>query len=164
MTGARARIEPWQEDDLGLLQALLGDPAMMVHLGGPEPAAKIADRHARYLRTDDQFRIVEAASGEAVGWVGFWPREWQGTQIYEIGWSVLPAYQGRGLARAATELAIDAAREAGGADTVHAYPAVDNAPSNALCRRLGFTLLGAFAFEYPPGHALQCNDWALALR
>ena len=29
------RIEPWGEDDLPLLDRLLGDPAMMEHLGGP---------------------------------------------------------------------------------------------------------------------------------
>jgi RimJ/RimL family protein N-acetyltransferase len=46
---------------------------------------------------------------------------------------------------------------------LHAFPAVDNAASNALCRSLGFTLLGAFDVEYPPGHALRCNDWALEL-
>jgi hypothetical protein len=30
------RIEPWGEDDLPLLEKLLGDPAMTEHLGGPE--------------------------------------------------------------------------------------------------------------------------------
>jgi hypothetical protein len=30
------RIEPWTEDDLPLVQALVGDPVMMEHLGGPE--------------------------------------------------------------------------------------------------------------------------------
>ena len=29
------RVEPWGEDDLPLLHRLLGDPAMMEHLGGP---------------------------------------------------------------------------------------------------------------------------------
>ena len=42
-------LEPWAEDDLPLLQALLGDPAMMEHLGGPETPEKIVERHGRYL-------------------------------------------------------------------------------------------------------------------
>ena len=33
--------------------------------------------------------------------VGYWDREWRGEQVYEMGWAVLPAYQGRGLATAA---------------------------------------------------------------
>jgi len=40
---------------------------------------------------------------------------------------------------------------------------VDNTPSNALCRRVGFTLVGTCDFEYPPGHAMRCHDWRLAL-
>jgi RimJ/RimL family protein N-acetyltransferase len=42
-------------------------------------------------------------------------------------------------------------------------PSVDNAPSNALCRKLGFTLLGPHEFEYPKGSWMQCNDWRLDL-
>jgi hypothetical protein len=29
-------IRPWSDGDLHLLERLLGDPAMNVHLGGPE--------------------------------------------------------------------------------------------------------------------------------
>jgi hypothetical protein len=45
-----------------------------------------------------------------------------------------------------------------------AFPNVDNAPSNAICRKLGFELLGAFEFEFPKGQRLTCNDWRLDLR
>jgi RimJ/RimL family protein N-acetyltransferase len=47
--------------------------------------------------------------------------------------------------------------------SIHAYPNVDNAPSNAICRKAGFTLLGPAEFEYPKGHWMTCNDWALEL-
>jgi hypothetical protein len=40
---------------------------------------------------------------------------------------------------------------------------VDNAASNAICRKLGFTLVEACEFEYPPGHFMRCNDWRLEL-
>jgi RimJ/RimL family protein N-acetyltransferase len=46
---------------------------------------------------------------------------------------------------------------------LHAYPSVDNAPSNAICPKLGFTLLGSYEFEYPPGRFMQCNDWRFDL-
>jgi hypothetical protein len=39
-----ARIEPWGEGDLPLLERLLADPAMMAHLGGPESREQIAKR------------------------------------------------------------------------------------------------------------------------
>jgi RimJ/RimL family protein N-acetyltransferase len=140
---------------LPLLRELLGDPEMMKHLGGPERAEKIADRQARYEQPGSrQFKIVDAATGEGVGWVGYWERDWRGEQVYEIGWSVLPAFQGGGIAGAATERSRRA---------VHAFPSVDNAPSNAICRKLGFTLLGPSEFEYPPGTFMRCNDWRLDL-
>lgn len=161
------RIEPWQSEDLPLLEALLGDPDMTKHIGGPESPAKIAERHARYLRHADlgegpQFRIV-LASGEAVGWVGYWERTWRDEIVYEIGWSVLPRFQGRGIAAAATRAAIAVARDHGRRRSIHAFPSVDNGPSNAICRKLGFSLLEDLIFEYPPGHSMRCNDWRLDL-
>jgi RimJ/RimL family protein N-acetyltransferase len=157
------RIEPWGEGDLPLLERLLGDPAMMEHLGGPETVEKIAGRHARYLAADHdpQFKIV--AGGEPAGWVGYWEREWRDEEIYEIGWSVLPAFQGRGLASAATVQAVAHAKSAGRRPFLHAFPSVDNAPSNAVCARAGFTLLEAIEFEYPPGNVMFCNDWRIDL-
>ena len=65
------RIEPWSENDLPLLEQLLGDPAMVEHLGGPESPQKIRERQARYAPSDSgMYRIV--ATGEAVGSVGYW--------------------------------------------------------------------------------------------
>jgi RimJ/RimL family protein N-acetyltransferase len=43
---------------------------------------------------------------------------------------------------------------------MHAFPPTSNAPSNALCRKFGFTLLGEHAFVYA-GRTLQCNHWML---
>jgi RimJ/RimL family protein N-acetyltransferase len=161
---AGVRIEPWGVGDLWLLEKLLGDPAMMEHLGGPETREKIAERQARREKPDSkQFRIVDDVSGEGVGWVGYWEREWRGEPVYEMGWAVLPAFQGRGIAGSATSQAIELVRSERSRRFVHAYPSVDNAPSNAICRKLGFELLGPCEFEYPKGSLMLCNDWRLDL-
>ena len=134
---------------------------MMRHLGGPESPAKLAERQARYEKPGSgMFKIV--LDGEAVGSVGYWDRD--GT-VWETGWSVLPAFQGRGIAKAATALAIDMARGERRHRYMHAYPSVENPASNAICRSLGFELLGEQEFEYPPasGNRLRCNDWRLEL-
>jgi RimJ/RimL family protein N-acetyltransferase len=159
------RLEPWGAGDLPLLEKLTGDPAMMEHLGGPESSAKIAERQARYeVAGSGMFKIVDVASGEPVGSVGYWPRTWRGEEVNETGWSVLPAFQGRGIARTATAQVIELARaETTPRRFLHAFPSVDNPPSNAICRALGFTLLEACEFEFPPGHLMQCNDWRLEL-
>jgi RimJ/RimL family protein N-acetyltransferase len=136
---------------------------MTEHLGGPESDERLLERQRRYeSEVPNQFKIIDEASGTGVGWVGYWERDWQESPVYEIGWAVLPAFQGRGLARAATREALSLARREDGRRYVHAYPSVANAPSNALCRSLGFRLLGVHAFEYQ-GKAMHCNDWQFDL-
>ena len=131
---------------------------MMEHLGGAEDDAKIVKRQASYaLAGSKQFKVV--AGGEDAGWVGYWERG----DDYEIGWAVLPEFQGRGVAGAAAAAALERARAEQDRRFVHAFPSVDNPASNAVCRRLGFELLGAGEFEFPPGRPMLCNDWCIDL-
>jgi RimJ/RimL family protein N-acetyltransferase len=154
------QLVPWGDGDLALLEQLVGDPAMMAHLGGPESPERIAERQRRYAADrSGMFKIVDEATGTAVGSVGYWDREWRGEDVHEIGWSVIPAFQGRGIAVAATARLLAIAGAEGSRRFAHAYPSVENGPSNAICRRLGFTLLGEHGFEYPPGNPIRCNDW-----
>jgi len=162
------RLEAWSEGDLPLLRRLLGDPAMTEHLGGPESEEKLVERQTKYERIGDtgtgrMFKMVDEASGEALGSVGYWEKDWRETTVWETGWSVLPEFQSRGIAGEATRLAIARARDEDKHRWLHAFPSVENAPSNAICHKLGFELLGAFDFEYPPGNPMRCNDWRLDL-
>lgn len=158
------RLEPWGPADFHLVEQLMGDPAMTEFLGGPESPEKLADRQRRYAQPGSgMFKIVDAASGQGVGSVGFWDRDWRGTTVYETGWMVVPSVQGRGVAVEATRQAIGLARETMRRRWMHAFPQVANAASNAICRKLGFELLGEEDFEYPPGNPIRCNDWRLDL-
>jgi len=164
------RIEPWGESDLPLLEQLMADPAMTEYLGGPESLDKIAERHERYVHlpetgTGEMFTIVDVATGESVGSVGYWDRNAPEGLAYETGWAVLPAFQGHGIATIATAQVIELLRAARERRYLYAYPAVDNAPSNAICRNLGFEVVGVSEYEYPidSGNILRCNDWRLEL-
>jgi RimJ/RimL family protein N-acetyltransferase len=163
---ASLTIRPWSKDDLSLLERLMGDPLMTEHLGGPETLDQIRTRHERYLAIGDtgrMFVIVVGPQSAAAGSVGYWEKEEQGRTVWEIGWSVLPEFQGQGFATRATMLAVGDARSQRKHRFMHAYPAVDNLPSNAICRKAGFELQGASDFEYPKGHFMRCNDWRLDL-
>jgi RimJ/RimL family protein N-acetyltransferase len=145
----------------------MGDPRMTEHLGGPESPERLRDRQNRYerLQGDDRmFKVVEVANGADVGSVGFWAKEWREEQIYEIGWGVVPEFQGRGIAVAATAQAVELAKRDGRRRFMHAFPNIENAASNAICRKLRFDLLGPCEFEYPKGQFMTCNDWCLDLR
>jgi len=159
-------LEPWGSDDLPLLERLMGDPQMTEHLGGPESPEKLRERQRRYERLQDgnrMFKIIDVASGAGVGSVGFWTKEWRNEHVYEVGWMVVPEFQGRGIAMAATRQAIERARRDAKHRVMHAFPSVENAPSNAICRKLGFELLEACKFEFPKGHFMTCHDWRLDL-
>jgi RimJ/RimL family protein N-acetyltransferase len=164
------RIELWGPDDEPLLQRLLGDAAMTEHLGGPESPEKIAERHEKYVHlpetgTGEMFKVVETATGESVGSVGYWDRDEQEGLVYETGWAVLPEHQGRGIATIATAQLIERLRAARERRYLYAYPSQDNGPSNAICRKLGFEVTGVTEYEYPvdSGNIMRCNDWRLEL-
>ncbi len=161
-------IRPFSDGDLPLEERLMGDPAMTAYLGGPESKDKIRERYQRYLTFCDSgegcmYVIVVGPERLAAGSVGYWERDWEGRKIWESGWSVLPEFQGKGIATLATAAVAEQARTHGKHRYMHAFPAIDNGASNAICRKLGFTLLGEYEFEYPAGHFMRCNDWVLDL-
>ena len=126
------RLEPWAEGDFPLLMRL-NEPAMTEHLGGPETDEQLQRRHERYIRLAGSteafvYKAILESTGQVVGSVNFWERDWQGKPVYEMGWGILPEFQGRGIATAAVNKAIEAARAAGRRDAVHAFPSVENGP------------------------------------
>jgi RimJ/RimL family protein N-acetyltransferase len=167
MTAAdEIRIEPWGPDDLPLLKRTMGDARMTEHLGGPESDEKLAKRQVKYQELAGSgegrmFKIVDA-TGQGIGSVGYWDKEWEGP-AYEIGWLVVPEAQGRGVASTATSLALARAKKDGKHRYVHAFPSVENLASNAICRKLDFELLEEHDLEFPPGHWMRCNDWRFDL-
>lgn len=148
----------------------MGDPVMTAYLGGPEPPEQIRQRHEHYLQLGDSgkgrmFVIVVGHEKVAAGSVGYWETEWQGQQVWETGWSVLPEFQGQGIATQATAAVVEQARAEGKHRFLHAFPSVDHGASNAICRKVGFTLQKEVEFEAwrEPGKFLRFNDWRLDL-
>ena len=107
--------------------------------------------------------VIDDASGRAVGAIGYWSVEWRGEPAFETGWFVLPEAQGRGVASTALTLLIDVVRQhRGGCRHLVAFPGVDNAASNGVCRRNGFTHVGTLEEQFR-GADLAVNEWALDL-
>ena len=160
-------IRPYADGDLPLLVRLLGDPSMMLHLGGPESPEALGRRHDRYLRDNATarglFTIVVGPKVTPAGWAGYWESTWRGERVWECGWHVLREQQGCGVGSAGVALMLDDARRRHAHRFVQAFPSVDNAASNGLCRRLGFELLGEVDVEYPKGHMMRSCDWRLDL-
>ncbi len=157
------QINIWEDKNLDLLLKI-NAPEMMEHLGGSETKEQILKRHKRYLELGDKgkmFSITQPPDFEAVGSVGYWQTKWIDESVYEIGWSVLPQFQGRGIATLAVKLTIDEAMKEKRYKYIHAFPSVENPASNAICRKLNFSFMSDCEFEYPPGNLMHCNNWRL---
>lgn len=156
----RVLFEPWSDADLDLLERL-NTPEMTQHIGGAPSHEQGLSRHRDYLTYG--YPVIVLATGERVGEIGYWDKEWQGKTVWEIGWKVLPEFHGRGIATAAVKLMVPRVAAEQKYTELHAFPPVDNIASNALCRTTGFQLVGPCDFEYPKGNWLRCNDWWMDL-
>ncbi|WP_339200679.1 GNAT family N-acetyltransferase [Peribacillus sp. FSL P2-0133] len=161
----KIEIKPWEDKDLELLFQL-NAPEMMEHLGGPENNEQILKRHQRYLQIGEKgcmFSINTFPETEAAGSVGYWQKVWNDENVYEIGWSVLPSFQGKGIASHAVKAMIEKIKAERKYKYIHAFPSINNSASNAICRKLKFNFISECEFEYPPGSFMRCNDWCLEL-
>jgi RimJ/RimL family protein N-acetyltransferase len=156
-------------DDLPLYESALTDPHMMSELGGPLPRQGLSEKLQGIIESVEAgtvwfYVIVPDDEGDAAaGTVCIWDHDWNGTPVTEIGWMVLPAFQGRGLASEAVRSVLRRARSESRWEVIHAFPAVTNAASNSICRRMGFSKIEECDFEYA-GRVLRCNHWGLDLR
>ncbi len=158
-------LRPYSEDDFSILKQS-NTPEMTAYLGGPETEEKLLSRHNRYVDIPDTgkgYMFVIWVDELPVGMIGYWEHADKGEIVWETGWGVLPAYQGRGIAVAAIHALVEKARSEGKHRFLHAYPRVDNGSSNALCRNAGFEFVEVCDFEYPAGNPIRCNDWQMDL-
>jgi RimJ/RimL family protein N-acetyltransferase len=156
--------------ELGDVQAYVRmrcDPVMMADLGGPLPRAGMADKVARDVRAaaaDDSWvkMIVPdgRAPGAVAGTVTMWSHGEDGEPMSEIGWMVLPEFQGRGLGKLAVRMLLAQAHDDGRWGLVHAFPATSNAPSNGICRSVGFRFADERDVTFA-GRVIRSNHWVI---
>jgi RimJ/RimL family protein N-acetyltransferase len=165
----RVRLRDVELGDVGVYVRMRCDPFMMAELGGPLPRKgmeeKVArDVHAAAAGTDWIKMIVpdEAAPEVVAGSVGLWSHDEDGSEpISEIGWMVLPEFQGHGVAKRAVRMLLEMARDDARWGLVHAFPATTNAPSNGICRSLGFRFAGERGVTFAD-RVLRCNHWIIS--
>jgi RimJ/RimL family protein N-acetyltransferase len=160
------RLVPYAEADFELTVALDGDPEVMRDLGGAVPADRLPAIHERRLHPPpgDRFLAVRASgSDRALGLVGLWRTPWDGATVAEAGVLVRREYLGTGLGVRALRALFALLVADGMTEPVHAFIAEDNAASNTLARRMGFTLLGQCEVSYED-RPLRSNHWMLELR
>jgi RimJ/RimL family protein N-acetyltransferase len=155
--------------DLPMYQRSLTEPVMLAELGGTPPKQDLLEKlggivdDVRAGRVWFSVIVPDVDPAVAAGSVCIWDHEWNGETISEMGWMVLPEYQGRGLATEAVRTMLRQAQAENRWQLIHAFPAVTNAPSNAICRKTRFEKLEEVDVE-GWGGTLRCNHWRIGLR
>jgi RimJ/RimL family protein N-acetyltransferase len=155
-------------DDLELYEALRCDPEMMTALGGPQARAYMPEKLRRDVESVENGEcwiskvIVGGDPDQVAGSVCIWPNTWRGEPISEVGWMILTSFQGRGIATEAVAALRQRARAELRWGVVHAFPATDNGPSNAICQKLGFSWIEECDLDWGE-HKLASNHWQLRL-
>ncbi|MBT2408601.1 GNAT family N-acetyltransferase [Streptomyces sp. ISL-87] len=141
------------------------DPAMMADLGGPLPREGMEGKVQRdvHKATADldwiKMIIPDATTPEVVaGTVTIWSHETEDGPISEIGWMVLPEFQGRGLGKLAVRTLLEQARDEDRWGLVHAFPATSNGASNGICRSLHFRFIAERDVTFAD-RVLRTNHW-----
>jgi RimJ/RimL family protein N-acetyltransferase len=133
------RLRDVELGDVSAYVRMRCDPVMMAELGGPLPREGIKDEVARDVQAaaagEEWIKMIvpsETAPDTVAGTVALWSHDEDGGEpITEIGWMVLPEFQGRGLAKQAVRMLLELADDDGRWGLVHAFPATTNTASAA---------------------------------
>ena len=157
-------------DDVDAYVRMRCDPGMMSDLGGPLPPEGMKDkvrRDALEAAADDawiKMIVPDPDTPDVVaGSVTIWSHDTDDGPLSEIGWMVLPQFQGRGLGKLATRTLLEQARDEDRWGDVHAFPATSNAASNGICRSLGFRFIAERNVTFAD-RVLRSNHWAITPR
>lgn len=90
-----------------------------------------------------QFTVEEREGGRLVGDVGLSPADGE-PGVVKVGYTIDPAFQGKGYATEAVRALVGYAFETLGADVVRAYASADNAASIRVAEHVGMRLIERF--------------------
>ena len=94
-----------------------------------------------------QFTVEERAGGRLVGDVGISAADDE-PGVAKIGYTIAPAFQGRGYATEAVRALVDYAFETLGAERVRAFAAAENVPSLRVAENAGLSLVERFEHRH----------------
>jgi RimJ/RimL family protein N-acetyltransferase len=172
-------------DDLPLYEKLFMNEEYMKYLGGvqtQERTHKMFQSHLNHSNSgkgkilkvipededfEEKFSIVQSMKEDedyfdyhrGVGTVCVWHGFFQDKVVTELGWGILPRYQGLGLATKALKMFVHLIEETEPQwGDLHAFTGSDNIASNRLCQKVGFQSLGEVTIDFD-GHDLPSNHY-----
>lgn len=141
--------------DAGAISAYRSDPEVHRYQGWErtdphgisEEIQEMADRapgeHGGWV----QFSLVERDGGTLVGDVGMSPADGE-PGVIKVGYTVAPAFQGRGYGTEAVAALVAYAFDTLGADVVRAYASAENVASIRVAEKVGMALVERIERRY----------------
>ncbi|WP_369790083.1 GNAT family N-acetyltransferase [Rouxiella sp. WC2420] len=168
LTTPRLEMRPIEREEWPLFLKLYQNDNVMKFIGDIETPAQIRYRFDQRLGKWDKYSdfwlclvIRERATGEAIGLTGFFP-DWRPYQQAEVGFMLLPEYQGKGYGQESLHEVVNYAFKICGFHRLQANVLEGNLPSRRLLERCGFRLEGTLRESYRIGGEWH-NDWLLGL-
>ena len=160
----RLRLEPFTPEHREALNAMNNNREVMRYLSSGEPVtmeqtdAAIARNQAKWAQYGYGWWVVFLKdTDEVIGAACVQNLAHKDDNPLEIGWRLLPEYQGHGYATEAGQAAADFAFNHIGVDFVKAVCNPENTASEAVMKRLGMTPLGTEIHYDEPCTTYQLN-------
>ncbi|RLP67932.1 N-acetyltransferase [Mycetocola reblochoni] len=138
---ARLRFRELVQGDLDELAALLGDPEAMAYYPEPKTREQTADWIERTAVSQREHGhtlwAIEGHDGEFLGDCGITWQSYNGIAVREIGYHLVRARQGQGLATEAARSCLELARREFPGETLTAIIHPDNVASRRVAEKLG---------------------------
>ncbi len=164
----RLMLDSLSEQDWPLFLRLYQDPEVQRYISDPMDITDIRRRFElrlmRWEKTASHWLclvIREKESGEAIGLTGFLA-EWSPLQQAEVGYAMLPSYQGNGFAQESLLAVLAFGFRQCQFHKMKATVTVGNQASRRLLERCGFQLEGTLRDNYQLG-GQWCDDWVLGM-
>jgi RimJ/RimL family protein N-acetyltransferase len=160
------RFRRFREADFPTYEQWCARMEIMRYLGGKTFDRVHAWRHLAYMMGHwdmlgyGYYAVEEKATGTLIGRMGFTNQAgWPG---FELGWTVVPEYQGRGYATEGSRMLLRYAFDVLGRERVISLIHPDNAPSRRVAEKLGQRVEGETEVLTMPVlvYAARRSEWA----
>ncbi|MFT0211666.1 GNAT family N-acetyltransferase [Pseudomonas sp. F1_0610] len=164
ITTSNLLLRQWQDSDYDAFARLNADANNMRFFPAPlarEESDHLANRCRDLInqRGWGFWAVEEVLSGQFIGCVGLHAPDYQlpVSPCVEVGWRLLPEFQGKGYATEAAQAALGFGFNELHLDEIIAFTTLTNLPSQAVMRRLGMQRDFNNDFDHPlldPQHPL----------
>lgn len=135
-------------EDLQAFSRIYGQPGMTDYIDLPEFwGADGEETFRQYIRQAYRFRnyglwtVIEKAGGQIIGRAGIESRNYQGSNVLEVGYLIAKPWQRKGYGMEAARAVERAAVGLIGAECLYAFICPQNEPSIHLIQKLGYNRL-----------------------